>query len=334
MIWVILIIMLVILIAGIFYEGFLMLIYPIYDFFFHTRWGLFAIISFLLSFFFGFASKKTHEDVKIKDEIMDSLKIFISDISNVFLNKRSNKVLSINYNENNMKKINSGSLKNYDKGEYVIDMSKTNIDGVLKSFAKSLNQPMPIILKGWSNNRIRLDVQRVNILIEYAKSIRNLGNEFLELQADAIFSHKKLEFFLEKRENESQNEINLLKQEAEDLRDKYLNIKEQRKQAIELLKTKVDRDKTLVEREKVINDLIIKANNNWDNLTPEQRDIILSITNPKASLDTSNDSLDKDLNEMDILLKQQDVIAKQIENKKSEIERKQMNDKYRENKNK
>lgn len=345
---ILLIITLIIVLAGMLYTSVMMLILPVYDFFAHSYWGLLAALSLGVSIFFAYASKMTHEDVRLKDDIMDSVKNFVSGISKGFssndksydkyklinnnINETKSEIFDENKSNNIMEKINSDSLKPYPDNEFVIDMSKTNIDGVLKSFATALNQPMPIVLKGWANKRLELDIQRVNTLIDYAKSIRNLGNEFLELQADAIFSRKKMEYFIRKRELQDKNEIDLLTAEAEDIQSKYKHIIEERKMLIKQLETNIKKTEVEIDKESSINEILKKVVDNFDNLTPEQIvDISKNIINPQNPSDNSN-SLDDEYLKMDILLKAKDVNAKEIQNLKAEIERKEMNEKYKRNK--
>jgi hypothetical protein len=325
MIIVVLIIFLVIVLAGLFYSGFLMMVYPIYDYLFHTRWGLLAIISFILSYFFGYASKRTHEDVVLKDELMNSVKLFISDISGSFNKniKSTNRLLT--NNNKIMDKKNSESLMNLGKNENVIDMSKMNLDGVLKNLAKSINKPTPFILKGWSNRSLRLDVEKVNILTEYIKSIKDLGNEFLELQADAILSIEKIEHFIKTKRKKNDIELDLLTDQAENLRHIYKSEREKRDIENEILRADL-------RKKNVINDILEDSKDKLDVSNPEVIDLLKTLVNPDSKTESSINSIDKDYARMEILLKEKEVNAKEIENLKSDIERKQMNDKYKANK--
>lgn len=321
---------------GLLYAGILSIIYPIYDFFFHTRWGLMAVISLILSLVFAYASKKTHQDVKVKDRLMSSVKASViaydksiskKGISNnqTYFPKRE----KVHYNtffdweskeELEMKR---QSIQKVEE-ESVIDLSSINLQGLLMEMATAINKPAPIFFKGWANKRFKLDVERVNILGEYIKSIRNTGNEFLEMKADAVFSQEKLEHFLNKRRIESKNEVDLLTTAAMDSIDKFEHDKKIREQELLLLKTNIDRQVATTA-------LLKKAADNWDTLTTEHRDIVLGISSPENQ-STNNTSIDKDYKELDLLMKEQELNAKKIENKKSDIERKQMNDRYEKNK--
>lgn len=320
----IIVIALAFVLAGIVYSGFLMMIYPIYDYFFHSRWGLLGILTLILSYIFGMASKRIHEEVKLKDEIMTSLKLFISDISGSFKNTKSTNHLLTNNNKL-MDKKGSESIMNLDKNENVIDMSKMNLDGVLRNLAKSINKPSPFILKGWSNRSLRLDVEKVNILTAYIKSIRNLGNEFLELQADAILSKEKIEHFINTRRTKNDIELDLLTEQAENLR--HINKSEKEKRDIENEILRAD-----LRKKNVINDILEESKTKLDVSNPEVIDLLKTLVNPDSKTESSINSIDKDYARIEILLKEQEVNAKEIENLKSDIERKQMNDKYKANK--
>ena len=317
--------------AGIVYSGFLMMIYPIYDYFFHSRWGLLAILTLILSYIFGMASKRIHEEVKLKDEIMTSLKIFIADISNSFnKNIKSTNYLSFNNNKL-MENKKTESLINLGNNEYEIDISKMNFDGVLKSFAKAVNQPFPIFFINSSNNRVRAKVERVKIINDYLVSVRELGKEFQEFQVDALFSKDKIAQLLEKRKIENKNELDILTAQGKEIVDKYNKIIEEREILTKILDARLRKDNANVEKEELTNNILRTAIDKWDNLTPEQVDIIKNILNPSQSSDGFN-SIDKDYARMEVLLKEKEVNAKEIENLKSDIERKQMNDKYKANK--
>ena len=309
------------------------------DFFIHTQWGWYAIICIILTAVFAFASKVTHEDVVIKDEIMGSLKASFTALSYGFSNlshierqvktnpkdtfSQDNRSTPVMSNSNEISKLS-------DDPQEIIDLSRANLDGVLKGLAKAINKPAPVFFKGWGNRRLQLDVERVGILEDYIRALRGAGNEFLELKADAIFSHEKLEHFIKRRRAENINELDLLNAQALDILHSYEASQTQRDLNNETIKTSN-------EREQAITKLLKKAEEHWEDLTPEQRDIVLGITT-KSTPQTSS-GLEEDINayelkrlERDLAEKDMDILAKKIANKKSDIERKSMDDNYKRNK--
>ena len=260
MIWVILIIMLVIFIAGAFYSGFLMTVYPIYDFFFHTRWGFLAIIFLSFSYIFGFLSKKTREDVKLKDVIMDSVKLSFIELSKLF------KINNIEMKNKNV------SLKQQDA---IVDMTKISIDGVLKNFAMEINKPAPQIFLGWGNRRLVLRNQRVKIFNDYLLSIKELGENYLKLQASAIFSYEKVSMLIdiERKELDAKSSSideakkrDILETTRKELENQMLQAKIDDMKAV--TKTKLMEASSKQDREFARTALLIEASKYIDKLSP------------------------------------------------------------------
>lgn len=323
---------------GIFYSGFLSFIMPVYDYFVHTRWGYAAIISLVLSFVFGYASKKTHEDVKIKDTLMRSVKTAVIDFDDSFsgfeeslkpaLNERLTEEYAKELSEKQSQKYNKeeSQMKALKDDESVIDLSTVNLQGLLMQMALAINKPAPVFFKNWSNKRYEADLKRMELFAEHIRSVRNIGHEFLQLKADAIFAPEKVEHFLTKSRAESKNEIDILTAQAKDLLDKYSHEEKDRELDRKLKEAEIKRVES-------VTDLAVKATERLDQLSSQDLTTVLTtIIDPNSTTKKPANPVDEDYKRLDLMMTEQEIRAKEIENLKAEIERKQMKDKYNRNK--
>jgi hypothetical protein len=265
------------------------------EFLFNSIWGLFALIAGILSIVLFYASSKTYPDVKMRGKIIKTIKPTILTMEN-----------SVST---------SGNLD-----MHMIDMSQTNVHDFFRKLVVAINKPNPVIFKGWGNRRLELDVERARILTDYIQQTHIAFGELQELQADILFSHDKIKHLIEMKQARAAGDLDVINAQYKDLLNQYDH--EQKKREI-----LADEMRTKVKREEAINSLLELANKHWNDLKPEHRDIIISITNPSAQTSAGEY---KD-NSIEDLLKMQDVIKKEIENKMSKVELKNMKQKFKGN---
>lgn len=265
------------------------------EFMFNSIWGAFALLAGLLSIFFFYASSRTYSDVTVRSKIINSLKPTIKNMEN-----------SLSQSKNH--------------GMEMIDMSQTNVHDFFRKLVVAINKPNPVIFKGWGNRRLELDVERARILTDYIRQTHIAFGELQELQADILFSHDKIKHLVDMKQAKAAGELDLINAQYKDLMKQYDH--EQKKREI-----LTDEMRTKVKREEIINNLLELANKNWNDIKPEHRDIIISITNPSAQTSVSDYREDS----IEDLLKLQDVVKKQIENKMSRVELKNMKQKFKGN---
>lgn len=127
--------------------------------------ALISIFFAAIGAFLFWASAKTFQDVKNKGKIMNLLK------------------------PNKAKEI---------------DMSEATLAELSRQLTNCLTAPTPIIFKGWANQRLMLDVERVRILVEYINVIRDAGDSYIKLKADSLISFEKIQIL-------ANTELNMLK---------------------------------------------------------------------------------------------------------------------------
>lgn len=166
------------------------------EFLFNSVWGFISFIFLGLSVFFFYASSKTHSQVKEKGRVIDTIRPILHTMDGFFANSKS----SIT----NMK--NSLTNKFGDK-DIVIDLSRVNLQTMVRKLAIAINKPNPVFFKGWGNKRLQLDVERAYIIKEYIEAIRSAGESFVNLQADAILSYEKIRRLVQINRNELMRQL-------------------------------------------------------------------------------------------------------------------------------
>ena len=150
-------------------------------------WSL--IVCGALALLFFYASGKSFKDVKINEAFFSQA---MTD-SKISFNTSKN-TLTINKEDNSM------ALINKDGGDIVeFDLSKLTMSALTRKMAFEMTKPGPVFFKGWSNRRLELDVQRVQIIQQYIESIRSTGDSLMELQADAFLSYEKIKLLTEEK---------------------------------------------------------------------------------------------------------------------------------------
>ena len=171
----------------------------IQEFFLHTTWGLIAMISGILSLVFFFVSSKMPKAMRESKARVDSLAPVIHKLSN------SNTKLT---------NIMSDELQEQVKE---LDLQNMSLEGFFRDVAFTINKPTAIIFKGWSNHRLRLDVEHVQILGQYLQEVRATSEEYLRLKADVFFSQEKFEYFVKTNAINAKYNIDLINEQYKDL---------------------------------------------------------------------------------------------------------------------
>lgn len=179
------------------------------QFLMNTVWGFIAIVFLGLSGFFFYASSRTLPEVREKGRVIDTIKPMLQKIDTIFDNSKSTLTTMTN-----------SLVKKFHNEETVIDLSRVNLQAMVRKLAVAINKPNPVFFKGWGNKRLELDVERVYIIKEYIEAIRSAGESFINLQADAILSYEKIENLVRINRNtllrqlrESKLQIDLLEKE-------------------------------------------------------------------------------------------------------------------------
>lgn len=196
------------------------------QFFTDSWWGIIAIGTGILAVLFFYASGKSYTDLKINESFLPN--------PDRDKNKKGKPNMSL------MKK-ESGEVVEY-------DLSQLTMSALTRKMAYEMTKPGPVFFKGWGNNRLRLDVERVQIMKVYIDSIRSTGESLMELQADAFLSYDKIKALTEEKsyqlkkrvidskialdfaEEEYTHKLIMMKLERENLAEDVLYKKAQREQ--------------------------------------------------------------------------------------------------------
>ena len=171
-------------------------------YFFQDNWLVWvAIVLALLSAILFYASSKSYKDVKINESYLPNPKRIFKQT------KKGEPFMSL---------IKKG------KDETVeFDLSKLTMEALVKKMAYEMTKPGPIFFKGWSNDRLRLDVERVQILQSYIDSIRSTGESLMELQADAFLSYEKIKTLTEIKRTDLKRQLQQSKIELDFAQEEY-----------------------------------------------------------------------------------------------------------------
>lgn len=153
------------------------------QFFIDSWYGIIAVVTGILSILMFYGSSKSYKMVKINESFLPNLK-----------NQKGR-----------------GKLM-----ENEFDLSKLTMDALVKKMAFEMTKPGPVFFKGWGNRRLKLDVERVNILKDYISSVRETGKELMHLQAEAVISYELIDDLVKLKKLDSKYQIELAK-------EKYLN---------------------------------------------------------------------------------------------------------------
>ena len=146
------------------------------QFFTDSWWGLIATITGLIALLLFYASSKSYSSLKINESFLPNPR-----------------------RDNNKKGKPTMSLIKKESEEVEFDLSQLTMSALTKKMAYEMTKPGPVFFKGWGNNRLRLDVERVHIMKEYIDSIRDTGESLMELQADAFLSFEKIKALTEEK---------------------------------------------------------------------------------------------------------------------------------------
>lgn len=182
------------------------------EFLFNTKSGILSIVFFGLSAILFYASSKTYLQAREKGRVINTIKPLLRTMDNFYkLTKESVTIMS--------KKTNS-LMSRFGNGDNVIDLSRVDLQTMVRKLAIAINKPNPVFFKGWGNRRLELDVERTYIIKDYIDAVIASGESFVKLNADAILSYEKIDKLVQINRNvllkqlkESQLEIDLLQRE-------------------------------------------------------------------------------------------------------------------------
>lgn len=168
--WIIVVVVIIVLIVSIL-DAIDFIFIGIVDFFVHSTWGILTLIFGIMSILFFYASSRSYKNVKINES-------FLPNPDKITKTKRKRGILSM-------------FSKKQEIVEY--DLSQLTLNALTKKMAYEITKPGPIFFKGWGNQRLLLDVERVEILREYVEAIRDTGDSLLKLHADSVISFEKMQ---------------------------------------------------------------------------------------------------------------------------------------------
>ncbi len=186
------------------------------EFLLNTIWGFIAFVFLGLAGFFFYASSRTMPQVREKGRVIDTIKPLLQRMDSLFDNTKSTLTTMTN-----------SLVSKFHNEENVIDLSKVNLQAMVRKLAVAINKPNPVFFKWWGNRRLELDVERVYIIKEYIEAIQAAGESFVHLQADAVLSYEKIKRLVQINRNEllrqlrdSELQIDLLEAEYKAKADK------------------------------------------------------------------------------------------------------------------
>lgn len=168
------------------------------------------------------------------------------------------------------------------------DMSNDNLAKLYSNLQSTINSKTPLFAfsKKWQNERIRLDNEKQRFILQKITDLKQIGKEFLELKADAIFSEQLLKNLVEERIMLAEQYFERAK--AEHLRNmtfidvdtKLINNKLIHDQLdIENKKAIVRKKNAEAERVEIMNELLIQLKHkiNKENLPPVYHTYLISL---------------------------------------------------------
>lgn len=177
--------------------------YMDFSFFVQDNWYIWtAIILALIAAVLFYASSKSYKDVKINESFLPNPRMLTNKKP-----EKGNWLMSI--------------IKRQKKEGTELDLSKLTMEALVKKMAYEMTKPGPVFFKGWGNNRLRLDVERVQIMRDYIDSIRETGESLMELQSDAVLSYEKIKELTKIKRNELKKRLRESEIELDFLNEKY-----------------------------------------------------------------------------------------------------------------
>lgn len=161
------------------------------QFFIDSWYGIIAAVTGILSILMFYGSSKSYKMVKENE-------LFLPNPKNSKY-KKGKTTMSLFKNEKS------------DVVEY--DLSQLTLSALTKKMAYEMTKPGPVFFKGWGNRRLKLDVERVNILKEYISSVRATGEELMHLQAESVISYEMIDDLIKLKKINIKNQIEIAKEE-------------------------------------------------------------------------------------------------------------------------
>lgn len=262
------------------------------EFLFNTKWGIISIIFLTLSGFLFYASSKSYTQAQEKGRVIDTVKPLLQKLDNSFNKSKTSEMSKSNE-----------SISKVDTDTNVIDLSTVDLQSMARKLAIAINQPNPVFFKGWGNRRLQLDVERVYIIQGYIDAVRQAGESFINLQADAVLSYEKIENLVKINRNV------LLRQ----LRDSELQIdllEKEHQAKVEKLQIDVAH----------LESLVLEKIAQVENLNAHTEQILSEIKNKVKEIDTEI-QIKKDTAEADIRIREDESKARiQLEKDKAQAE--------------
>lgn len=151
-----------------------------------------------------------------------------------------------------------------------IDLSVIDLTTMVSELNNVLTTSTPIFFKGWGNQRLELDVERVRLINQYIQGVIATGQSFIKLKVDAVVSHEKIKMLAQTELNElklkaenSELNLKLLNEEYELKITKLITTKKKLELDIETLefeikKNKEEHEMSLREREQTLKQQILE----------------------------------------------------------------------------
>lgn len=102
-----------------------------------------------------------------------------------------------------------------------LDLSKLTLAKLYEQAVTRVDKSAPLILKGWENKRLKLDKERLALLTDYVKSVKDLGGAFMDLQADSFLSYEKVKHLVNMKKVQMEKELLESKNKLDLARAKY-----------------------------------------------------------------------------------------------------------------
>jgi len=144
-----------------------------------NKYMIMATIAFILGFIYLKFSSLSYKDYKLKEKIMK--RFFGSDSSGS--NSRGSISSGSNSGGSNLPAVREINV-------YDLTMQQLN-----EELLFVLTTPKPLIFKGWSNNRLKLDVERLKLFHEYIQDTLAIQQSLCDLRVEEAISYKKFEAF-------------------------------------------------------------------------------------------------------------------------------------------
>lgn len=230
-----------------------------------SLWVILGVISGIVSLIFFYGTTKSYREVKINESLLPN-----PNKSKLKTKEEEDAEMSIE--KRHIEKTDCNSLNIVENEIPEFDLSQMTLATLTEKMVYEMTKPGPVFFKAWGNERLKLDVERVQILGEYIEAIRKTGSSLMNLQSDAVLSQEALENLIKVKRNvlikeldESRLEIDLVNaQYKSKIEELNLNIKnleiEIREKIAVIEQTKAQTAQIYTDMDIKLNEAIAKIN--------------------------------------------------------------------------